>query len=70
MVRGGPARLHIGVDQSARLRLAYSRVLCWLRTSRWLGDDGFAAAWSQGQGLMLAEAVGYVTRGRGPRSKG
>jgi DNA-binding CsgD family transcriptional regulator len=34
-----------------------------------LGDDGFGSAWSQGQGLTLAEAVGYVTRGRGPRSR-
>jgi predicted ATPase/DNA-binding CsgD family transcriptional regulator len=34
-----------------------------------LGDDGFGAAWSQGQGLTLTEAAGYVTRGRGPRSR-
>jgi predicted ATPase/DNA-binding CsgD family transcriptional regulator len=34
-----------------------------------LGDDGFGAAWSQGQGLTLADAGGYVTRGRGPRSR-
>ncbi|HEY6297086.1 MAG TPA: LuxR C-terminal-related transcriptional regulator, partial [Streptosporangiaceae bacterium] len=34
-----------------------------------LGADGFDAAWSQGQGLALTEAVGYVTRGRGPRSR-
>jgi DNA-binding CsgD family transcriptional regulator len=27
------------------------------------------AAWSQGRSLTLAEAVGYVTRGRGPRSR-
>jgi DNA-binding CsgD family transcriptional regulator len=34
-----------------------------------LGDDGLGAAWSQGRSLTLAEAVGYVTRGRGPRSR-
>jgi DNA-binding CsgD family transcriptional regulator/tetratricopeptide (TPR) repeat protein len=34
-----------------------------------LGDDGFGSAWSQGQGLTLADAVAYVTRGRGPRAR-
>ena len=34
-----------------------------------LGDSGFDAAWSQGQGLALSEAVGYVTRGRGSRAR-
>jgi predicted ATPase/DNA-binding CsgD family transcriptional regulator len=32
-----------------------------------LGAGGFGSAWSRGQGLTLAEAVAYVTRGRGPR---
>jgi predicted ATPase/DNA-binding CsgD family transcriptional regulator len=41
-----------------------------LRTCREvLGADRYASAWSQGQGLDLADAVGYVTRGRGPRSR-
>jgi predicted ATPase/DNA-binding CsgD family transcriptional regulator len=41
-----------------------------LRTCRKaLGADGFDAAWLQGQDLTLAEAVAYVTRGRGPRSR-
>jgi DNA-binding CsgD family transcriptional regulator/tetratricopeptide (TPR) repeat protein len=34
-----------------------------------LGTDGFAEAWSQGEGMTLADAVGYVTRGRGPRAR-
>jgi DNA-binding CsgD family transcriptional regulator len=34
-----------------------------------LGDDAFDAAWSQGGGVTLAEAVAYLTRGRGPRSR-
>jgi DNA-binding CsgD family transcriptional regulator/tetratricopeptide (TPR) repeat protein len=34
-----------------------------------LGADGFGSAWAQGQGMTLTEAVGYVTRGRGPRSR-
>ncbi len=34
-----------------------------------LGADRYRSAWSQGQGLTLAGAVGYVTRGRGPRSR-
>jgi DNA-binding CsgD family transcriptional regulator/tetratricopeptide (TPR) repeat protein len=41
-----------------------------LRTCREkLGTDSFGSAWSQGQGMTLAEAIGYVTRGRGPRSR-
>jgi DNA-binding CsgD family transcriptional regulator len=34
-----------------------------------LSADGFSSAWSQGHGLTLADAVGYVTRGRGPRAR-
>jgi predicted ATPase/DNA-binding CsgD family transcriptional regulator len=34
-----------------------------------LGADNFGFAWSQGLGLTLTEAVGYVTRGRGSRSR-
>jgi predicted ATPase/DNA-binding CsgD family transcriptional regulator len=34
-----------------------------------LGPDRFRLAWSQGQDMTLTEAVGYVTRGRGPRSR-
>jgi len=34
-----------------------------------LGSDGFQAAWAQGQVMTLAEAVAYVTRGRGRRSR-
>jgi predicted ATPase/DNA-binding CsgD family transcriptional regulator len=34
-----------------------------------LGADAFDSAWSQGQGLTLAEAVAYTTRGRGPRAR-
>jgi DNA-binding CsgD family transcriptional regulator/tetratricopeptide (TPR) repeat protein len=34
-----------------------------------LGPDRFRLAWSQGQDMTLTAAVGYVTRGRGPRSR-
>jgi DNA-binding CsgD family transcriptional regulator len=34
-----------------------------------LGTDSFGLAWSQGQGMKLAEAIAYVTRGRGPRTR-
>jgi predicted ATPase/DNA-binding CsgD family transcriptional regulator len=34
-----------------------------------LGTDGFGSAWSQGQGMTLAEAVAYASRGRGRRSR-
>jgi DNA-binding CsgD family transcriptional regulator/tetratricopeptide (TPR) repeat protein len=34
-----------------------------------LGEDRFRLAWSQGQGMTLADAVGYVSRGRGRRSR-
>ena len=34
-----------------------------------LGPDRFRLAWSQGQEMTLTAAVGYVTRGRGPRSR-
>ena len=34
-----------------------------------LGAGRFGSAWSQGQGMSLAEAVGYATRGRGRRSR-
>jgi predicted ATPase/DNA-binding CsgD family transcriptional regulator len=41
-----------------------------LRASREaLGPDRFRSAWSQGQDMRLMEAVGYVTRGRGRRSR-
>jgi predicted ATPase/DNA-binding CsgD family transcriptional regulator len=41
-----------------------------LRASREaLGPDRFRSAWSQGQDMTLMEAVGYVTRGRGRRSR-
>jgi DNA-binding CsgD family transcriptional regulator len=41
-----------------------------LRASRQaLGADRFHAAWSQGESLTLTDAVGYVTRGRGRRSR-
>jgi predicted ATPase/DNA-binding CsgD family transcriptional regulator len=34
-----------------------------------LGSGSFDSAWSQGQDMTLAEAAGYVTRGRGPRAR-
>ena len=34
-----------------------------------LGPDRFRLAWSQGQDMTATAAVGYVTRGRGPRSR-
>jgi predicted ATPase/DNA-binding CsgD family transcriptional regulator len=34
-----------------------------------LGADGFGSAWSQGHGMTLTDAVAYVTRGRGARSR-
>jgi DNA-binding CsgD family transcriptional regulator len=34
-----------------------------------LGADRFNAAWSAGAGLTLTDAVGFVTRGRGRRSR-
>ena len=34
-----------------------------------LGPDRFRSAWSQGLDMTLMEAVGYVTRGRGRRSR-
>ena len=34
-----------------------------------LGAGRFGSAWSQGQGMSLAESVGYATRGRGRRSR-
>jgi DNA-binding CsgD family transcriptional regulator len=41
-----------------------------LRASREaLGPDRFRSAWAQGQDMRLMEAVGYVTRGRGRRSR-
>ena len=56
-----------GVRQPPSVRELIAPVLQACREA--LGDDGFAAAWSQGQGLTLIEAVGYVTRGRGPRTR-
>jgi DNA-binding CsgD family transcriptional regulator len=56
-----------GVQQPLAVRELIDPVLQDCREA--LGADGFAAAWAQGQDLTLAEAVGYVTRGRGPRSR-
>jgi predicted ATPase/DNA-binding CsgD family transcriptional regulator len=56
-----------GVRQPPAVRALADPVLQACREA--LGADGFDAAWSQGQVLTLTEAVGYVTRGRGPRSR-
>jgi DNA-binding CsgD family transcriptional regulator len=56
-----------GIRQPPSVRALIDPVL---RTCREvLGADRYASAWSQGQGLDLAAAVGYVTRGRGPGSR-
>jgi predicted ATPase/DNA-binding CsgD family transcriptional regulator len=56
-----------GMRQPPSIRQLLDPVLQACRES--LGADGFGSAWSQGQGLTLADAVGYVTRGRGPRAR-
>jgi predicted ATPase/DNA-binding CsgD family transcriptional regulator len=56
-----------GVRQPPSVRELIDPVLQGCREA--LGADSYRSAWSQGQGLTLAEAVGYVTRGRGPRSR-
>ena len=56
-----------GMKQPPSVRQLTEPVLRACRET--LGADGFGSAWSQGQDMTLAEAVGYVTRGRGPRSR-
>jgi len=56
-----------GVRQPPSVRELLDPVLQACREA--LGADGYGEAWSQGQSLTLAEAAGYVTRGRGPRSR-
>jgi DNA-binding CsgD family transcriptional regulator/tetratricopeptide (TPR) repeat protein len=56
-----------GVRQPPTVRELSDPVLRACREA--LGPDGFDSAWSQGQGTTLAETVGYVTRGRGLRSR-
>ena len=56
-----------GVRQPPAVRELTDPVLQACREA--LGADRYRSAWSQGQGLTLADAVGYVTRGRGPRSR-
>ena len=56
-----------GVRQPPSVRELLDPVLEACRAA--LGAGGYSAAWSRGQGLTLTEAVGYFTRGRGPRSR-
>jgi predicted ATPase/DNA-binding CsgD family transcriptional regulator len=56
-----------GVRQPPSVRELIDPVLQACRET--LGADGFDSAWSQGQGLTFAQAVAYVTRGRGPRAR-
>ena len=56
-----------GVRQPPSVRELIDPVLRDCREA--LGADGYRSAWSQGQGLTLAETVGYVARGHGPRSR-
>jgi predicted ATPase/DNA-binding CsgD family transcriptional regulator len=56
-----------GVRQPPAVRDLVDPVLRDCRAA--LGAGGYRSAWSQGQGLNLAEAVRYATRGRGPRSR-
>lgn len=34
-----------------------------------MGDEAFRAAWSEGRQLDLEEAVGWISRARGPRKR-
>jgi predicted ATPase/DNA-binding NarL/FixJ family response regulator len=56
-----------GVRQASSVRELLDTILQACRET--LDADGFGSAWSQGQDLTLAEAVAYVTRGRGSRAR-
>ena len=56
-----------GIRQPPSVRGLIDPVLHACREA--LGADGFGSAWTQGQGLTLADAVAYVSRGRGPRAR-
>jgi predicted ATPase/DNA-binding CsgD family transcriptional regulator len=55
------------MKQSPAVRALTAPVLEACREA--LGAGRFGSAWSQGRGMALGEAVGYVNRGRGRRSR-
>jgi predicted ATPase/DNA-binding CsgD family transcriptional regulator len=61
------AREQMGYPRPPVSRPEYDSAVAALRTA--LGDDKFEAAWAEGRGLSLDDAVAYARRARGTRSR-